>query len=332
MKNWRDYLLNWKLVSIPTKTDFRSITTREILVFEGPQGVSEFSPFLEYGSRESGNWARAALEAAYIPFSPNSNNLSININITLPRIPNNQVDNFLQEFPGCLTIKAKINNFEEDYQRLAECLRIDSNYIFRLDINGGWDLEKAKSEIALFHQEFGDKIQYIEQPVTSIEDMKKLKELDLIALAADETIRKNLEQDFSKVQEIADFAIIKWQPVGGFQNATTIAKQLEIPIVVSSALESGIGIYHGLNLASHLVQPDIACGLGTVNLLTSDILSNSPKIENGVIKYQKPKLDENKCDFYQASPQRQDWWENRLDEIWLEYLLPNSKKWGWDFL
>ena len=254
------------VVSIPVKNNFRSVKYREIALFQGPEGWSEFSPFLEYSSAESAIWLKAAIEAATKP-APKPIRDLVEVNATLPNVKPQEVSSILKGFQGCSTVKIKINDFLNDHLILQEVLKVMPKSKFRLDINGGWQLEEAVANLTNYEQEFPGQIDYVEQPCTDLADIKSLRGKVNLKIAVDESIRKFLSSDLTKINEVADIAIIKWAPSGGISAALEIIEKIKLPVVISSALESSVGISHGVALAS--VVPNLygACGLGTVSLL-----------------------------------------------------------------
>ena len=306
-------LADLEVLSIPTKTDFRGIKNREMVIFRGTNHWSEFSPFLEYSDEESKSWLRAALSAANNPW-PKLYRDAISINATLPKVPADQVAPILSAFPGVSTIKIKIDSFESDADLVEAALDFNPDAKIRLDINGGWDLKHALLNLHDFHLRFGKVFEYIEQPCNDLEDLKRLKAEIPMKIAVDESIRKNLNSNFTNFGEYADIAILKWQPLGGIESALKIAKEIGLPVVVSSALESGIGLSHGLALASSL-DIEMACGLGTANLLNSDIVNEELAIENGKIKVIPRTPDEKLITKYRANDERRLWWINRIERV-----------------
>lgn len=302
-----------QVVSIPVKNNFRGLKYREIALFEGPQGWSEFSPFLEYGKTESATWLKAAIESA-TKEAPKPLRDVITVNATLPNMPVSQINHLLKEFNGCTTIKIKINDFAQDQFLLREVLRVIPNAKFRLDANGKWTLEEAIANLNNYCQEFPTQIDYVEQPCMDIADLNALRKSVEIKVAVDESIRKFLGSDLTKLKEVADIAIIKWAPTGGITAALEIIEQINLPIVVSSALDSSVGISHGLSLASTVPNLYGACGLATSSLLASDVTSKPLIAENGKITNRKiiPDL----LDQFRAESARQIWWQDRVNEIY----------------
>ena len=307
-----------KVVSIPVKNNFRSVKYREIALFQGPEGWSEFSPFLEYSANESAIWLKAAIEAATKP-APKPIREVIEVNATLPNVKAEEVSSILKGFQGCTTVKIKINDFLNDHLILQEVLRVIPKAKFRLDVNGGWQLEEAVANLANYEHEFPGQIDYVEQPCIDLADIKSLREKVSLKIAVDESIRKFLGSDLTKIKEVADIAIIKWAPSGGISASLEIIEKIKLPVVISSALESSVGISHGVALAS--VVPNLygACGLGTVSLLEGDVTSKPLIAEDGFIKHRKitPDLIEQ----FKADPTRVIWWQDRVNEIFDRGLI-----------
>ena len=301
------------VLEIPTKTDFRGIRKRELVIFQGPNGWSEFSPFIEYSDAEAKVWLQAALESAFKK-SPDLKRNKIEINATLPRVEVSQVVQILNLYPGAKVIKIKIDSFESDRALIESALAFNPSAKIRLDINGGWSLDQAKREVPKFVEKFGTYIEYFEQPCNRLEELKELKQQFGIKIALDESIRKNLNSDFNEMADYGDFAIIKWQPSGGWSAATKLIEKIKLPVIISSALESGIGISRGLELAG-ILGIARACGLGTVGLLGADIVNEPLEIINGEIAISPRTPNMKAIEIFKASEERRAWWMARIDRI-----------------
>ena len=321
-----DIFKDYRVVAIPTKTDFRGINSREAFIFRGSQGWSEFSPFIEYGALESSHWLAAAIEGAYKPW-PKLKRKSIAINATLPRIPAEKVSTFLNNYPGCTTIKMKVNDFESDADRLEAVLDILPDAKIRLDVNGGWTLAEARGYLHDYFMRFGHVFEYIEQPCESLDDLATLKSEVPMKIAVDETIRKFIGSDFTSVAQIADVVVMKWAPSGGIAAAQKIISDIGLPAVISSAIDTGIGISHGLALAASLDSLEYACGLGTTALLVEDIATISMRPVDGLMHVDRAEPNLELLDKYQAPTARIEWWENRVTEIWQTTLSNEVKGW-----
>ena len=302
-----------QVVSIPVKANFRGINFREVALFEGPAGWSEFSPFIEYSNKESSTWLKAAIEGA-IKEPPRPIRDQVEINATLPNVKVSEVKELLAGFNGCNTIKIKINDFETDQALLIECLKEIPKAKFRLDVNGGWALEEAIANVQSYEKAFGSLIEYIEQPCTDFADLNSLRNSTGIKIAVDESIRKYLAGDLTKIKEVADIAIIKWAPTGGIDAALEVIEKIGLPVVISSALDSSVGISHGLSLAEAVPNLYGACGLGTVCLLEGDVTSNPLMPINGIIKNRKVIPD--RIEEFKAESGRQKWWQDRANAVY----------------
>ena len=303
------------VLSIPTKTNFRGIDHREVALFRGSQGWSEFSPFLEYEVDEAAHWLKAAVNAAYRPW-PTLYRESIPVNAIIPNVDPARVPELLSATPGCDTVKIKVNGFDDGAELVEAVLEVLPGAKIRLDVNGGWSLENAIQYLYEFHLRFGEIFEYIEQPCKELHDLKALKREIPFKVAADESIRKSLDSSFADLHEYADIAMVKWAPVGGFDAAHEIISSAGLPVVISSALDTGIGISHGLALAASFPKLDFACGFGTVALLESDICAPAAIPVMGELHVERREPNEKLINKYQADAERRVWWENRISEIW----------------
>jgi O-succinylbenzoate synthase len=307
-----------QVVTLPIKTNFQGLQVREIALFEGPAGWSEFSPFIDYSERESSTWLKAAIESATTTISSGSRD-SIPINATILNPSLSNVAQILEDFPGCNTVKIKLKDHEKGRAIISEVIKLIPSARIRIDVNGSWSLNEAIRNIKNYEDEFADFIDYFEQPCSSILDLKSLKKSINTKIAVDESIRKNLESDLSMFKEFADVAIIKWAPSGGITAALNIIEKIQLPVVISSALDSSIGISHGLTLASQVPNLYGPCGLGTVALLKNDVTSTPLIASNGVIKNRR--IIPDRLDALRASNDRQIWWQDRINTIYKKGLI-----------
>jgi O-succinylbenzoate synthase len=230
-----------------------------------------------------------------------------------------EVKQLLAAFAGCTTVKIKINDFISDQDLLVETLKHIPNAKFRLDVNGGWSLAEAVANLKNYEQEFGSLIEYVEQPCIDIADLSILRRSTSIKIAVDESIRKFLGSDLTKLKEVADIAIIKWAPSGGVRSALELIEKIDLPVVISSALDSSVGISHGLSLAAAVPNLYGACGLGTVALLDGDVTSEPLLAASGFMRNRKIIAD--RVSEFKVAPDRQSWWQDRADVIYEGGLL-----------
>ncbi len=298
-----------RVVALPTKTNFRGINVREVALFKGEYGWGEFSPFLEYDFRESAPWLASAIEAATKP-RPELFRQSIKVNGTIPALTDAaDLEGIVNSFPGVNTFKVKVgNNLSEDIARLAKVRALRPHAKLRIDVNGNWSVQEAITNLLAIFENIGP-LEYVEQPCATIGELRELKEklkID-IPIAADEVLRKALDPFAINLQGAADILMLKVQPLGGISRAHKLAQHHKLPVVISSALESAVGINHGLLLAASFPEMNFDCGLGTGSLLANDV-AQLP-IVNGEIGIQEIEPSFGGLD---VAPERYEWWKNRV--------------------
>jgi O-succinylbenzoate synthase len=310
-----DILASLQVLTLPTRTNFRSVTKREVALFKGPNGWGEFSPFLEYEAEEASYWLASGIEAAFgqLPLTQRD---EIEINATLPAVDTKiDVENILSWYPGAKVVKIKVGGeLSLDIARIENALAVNPKLKIRLDVNGGWSVKEATDSVTQLVERFGvETFQYIEQPVATVEE---LRELQLpIPVVGDEVIRKAKDPFAVDLNGAVDMLMLKVSPLGGIERAKAISAHHKLPVVVSSALESAVGISHGLKLAAALPELNYACGLGTGKLLANDVaelpivdgrMKVTSVIPSGMLNLQ-------------ATSERRTWWENRIRdsfEVW----------------
>ena len=292
-----------RVVSLPTKTNFRGINHREVALFQGPQGWAEFSPFLEYSDEESARWLACAIEAA-TQAPPALYRSSIAVNATLPALNGeSEIAQILAAFPGCTTIKIKVGtNEEEDLARIATVRKLNPEAKIRIDVNGLWSVDQASK----FLERCGE-IEYVEQPCASVEELRELKSRVDVKIVGDEILRKSTNPFEVDLKGAIDIVMLKVQPLGGIANAHALAAHHKLPVVVSSALESAVGINYGLTLAASFQELSFDCGLATGSLLASNVADLA--IVDG--KMQITRFEPN-FDGLETSADRFEWWKNRI--------------------
>lgn len=313
-----DQITDISVVALPLRTKFRGIVIRELLVFRGRNRWSEFSPFLEYGDEEAAQWLKGALAWANDPV-PAAFRTEIPVNATLPAVQPEQVADVLSPFGKFSSVKIKVaergQQLADDVARVRRVRDIYPEVKIRLDANGGFTVEQT---LELAQQLVDIPLEYIEQPVATIPELKELRvqiaERRLqLKVAVDESIRKSSDPLLVAREQAADIAVIKVQPLGGITEAMAIASESGLEIVVSSALESSIGIAHGLHLAAALPNLHYDCGLATAKLLGGDIVREPLVPVNGVIELREVEPDSKLLERYRATPEREDWWLARLE-------------------
>ena len=310
-----EILATLQVLSLPTRTNFRSVTKREVALFKGPNGWGEFSPFLEYEKEEASYWLGAGIEAAFGEL-PTLQRDEIEINATLPAVDSEiDVERILSWYPGAKVVKIKVgDDLEADLNRIQHAINFNNNLKIRLDVNGGWSVKQAEDSIARIIERFGiERFEYIEQPVATLEELRELKLP--IPVAGDEVIRKAKDPFSVDLQGAVDILMLKVSPLGGIARSLAIAKHHNLPIVVSSALESAVGISQGIRLAAALPQLNYACGLATGKLLSNDV-AELPIIAG---RMKVSEVHPTGMLNFQAAPERITWWKNRIRdsfEVW----------------
>jgi len=298
-----------RVIALPTKTNFRGINVREVALFKGEFGWAEFSPFLEYDDAEASHWLASAIEAATTP-RPQLFRTSVAINGTIPATNDKKVvEDLVASYPGVKTYKVKVgDNLSEDIVRLARIRSLGRKVNIRIDVNGLWSVEQALTNLYAFYENVGP-FEYVEQPCATLEELRELKNKIRIPLkvAVDEVIRKSPDPFALDLQGAADIVMLKVQPLGGIKRAHAIAEHHKLPIVVSSALESAVGIKYGLELAASFNEMNFDCGLGTGSLLAKDV-AQLPIVDGKLeISNFEPQLDG-----LDVAPDRYEWWKNRI--------------------
>ncbi|MBU3734259.1 MAG: O-succinylbenzoate synthase [Candidatus Planktophila sp.] len=298
-----------RVIALPTKTNFRGINVREVALLKGPYGWGEFSPFLEYDDVESSRWLASAIEAATQP-RPKLIRSTIAVNGTIPATNDQKViDDLVASYPGVTTYKVKVgDNLSEDIVRLARIRSLGRNINIRIDVNGLWSVEQALTNLYAFYENVGP-FEYVEQPCATLDELRELKSKIRIPLkiTVDEVIRKSLDPFALDLQGAADIVMLKVQPLGGIKRARAIAEHHKLPVVVSSALDSAVGINYGLTLAASFQDLNFDCGLATGSLLAKDV-AHLPIVDGMMeISEFEPQLEG-----LDVAPDRFEWWKNRI--------------------
>jgi len=310
-------LASLRVLALPMRTTFRSLNIRETALFKGENGWGEFAPFVEYSDQESLPWLESAIEAADKPLSPALRE-SIPINATVPASNDEaEIEQILSWYPGVDTVKIKVGTgIQEDLVRIAVVRKHLPKAKIRIDVNGSWSVKEALFNINAIYEVTGDLLEYVEQPVASLDELKQLKE-DMsvdVKIAGDEVLRKAKDPFAISLYGAIDILMLKVSPLGGIKRAMDLASHHKLPVVISSALESAVGISYGLALAARVPNLDYACGLGTSALFNQDV-SDIP-IVNGAIKATSYPIDLDRVGRYELKGERLEWWRNRISRVW----------------
>jgi len=307
-----------RVVTLPMHTRFRGVDTREALLFEGPEGWAEFSPFVEYDDAEASTWLSAAIDFAYNP-QPKPRRERIAVNATVPAIDVDQVAGVLARFDGARTAKVKVaergQQLTDDIARVRAVREVmGPEGRIRIDANGAWNVDEAEHAIrALSVYD----LEYAEQPCATIDELvevrARVKYMD-IPIAADESVRKASDPLAVARAGAADLLVIKAQPLGGLTRALRIVTATGLPVVVSSALDTAIGLSQGAALAAALPQLTFDCGLGTSSLFVKDVADF--RVVNGSVAVGRVVPDAAVLNRLAASPERRQWWIERLERCY----------------
>ena len=292
-----------RVVTLPTTTNFRGVTVREVALIHGEYGWGEFSPFLEYDDAESAPWLACAIEAATQP-KPQLYRTHVSINGTIPALNDlEELEKMIDSFPGVKTFKVKVGtDVSEDLHRLELVRTLRPNATIRVDVNGLWSVDEAEK----FINSIGD-VEYVEQPCATIEELRELKKRVDVKIVGDEVLRKAKDPFTVDLSGAVDYLMLKVQPLGGVKRAHKLAEHHNLPVVVSSALESAVGINYGLILGASFEDMRFDCGLGTGSLLAKNV-AELPIVDGKIaISDVIPNFDG-----LDVSADRFKWWENRI--------------------
>jgi o-succinylbenzoate synthase len=298
------------VVALPMRVRFRGITCRELALLDGPVGWGEFGAFLEYGDAEAAHWLAAAVDSAYRS-APAPRRDRIAINATVPAVPVAQVPEILARFPGACTAKVKV---AEPGQALADDVaRVEAVRAViptvRVDANGAWTVAQAVEAASALT--VTGPLEYLEQPCGTIEELAELRRRVDVPIAADESIRKASDPLAVVRAGAADIAVLKVAPLGGVSAVLAIAAQINIPVVISSALDSAVGIAIGLTAAAALPKLHHACGLGTGGLFVEDVCEPVAPVD-GCLPVGSVAPDPARLQALAALPERRQWWVERV--------------------
>jgi len=305
-----DLLDRLHVVSLPMRVRFRGIDIREVALIDGPAGWGEFGAFLEYEPPEAAHWLAAGIEAAYRePPAPDRDRIPINA--TVPAVNADEVPEVLARFPGARTAKVKVaepgRSLADDVARVNAVRALVPTV--RVDANGGWSVDEAVAAATALTAD--GPLEYMEQPCKTVAELAELRRRVDVPIAADESIR-TADDPLHVVREgAADIAVLKVAPLGGVRKLLDIAKQIDIPIVVSSALDSAVGIGQGLLAAAALPSLHHACGLGTGGLFVDDVAEPLSMVD-GCLPVKPVAPEPARLQALAAAPDRRQWWIDRV--------------------
>ncbi|RBY97218.1 O-succinylbenzoate synthase [Blastococcus sp. TF02-8] len=299
---------------VPLRTRFRGIDVRDGVLLRGPAGWGEFSPFWDYDAAESRRWWAAAVEATTEGW-PAPVRHSVPVNVTVPAVGAERAHAIVAA-SGCRTAKVKVaepgQSAAEDLARV-EAVRaaLGPGGAIRVDANAAWDVDTAAARIRSLDAAVG--LEYVEQPCATLEELAALRRRIDVRIAVDEGVRRSADPLRVDLREAGDVVVLKVQPLGGVRAALRVAEAHGLPCVVSSALESSVGIAAGVALAAALPELPFACGLATVALFTGDVSSSPLLPVDGALPVVRPEPD--RLAALAAPEGTAARWRSRIDEV-----------------
>ncbi|MDE3725289.1 o-succinylbenzoate synthase [Nocardiopsis sp. N85] len=288
--------------AVGLRNRFRGITVREGMLVRGPAGWGEFSPFAEYGPRECARWWAACHEAAHHGW-PAPVRDRVAVNVTVPAVDPERARAIVAA-GGCATAKVKVaekgRDPAEDLARV-EAVRdaIGPSGKVRVDANGAWDVDTAVRMIRALD---AYDLEYVEQPCVTLDELAEVRRRVDVPIAADESIRRAEDPLKVRAADAADIVVLKVQPLGGVRAALRVAEACGLPVVVSSAVETSVGLAAGVALAAALPELPYACGLATMQMLTADVTAEPLLPDNGYLPVRPVKVDEERLRAVEIAP------------------------------
>ncbi len=297
-----ELLPTMRAFAIPLHNKFRGITVREGALLRGPAGWGEFSPFADYGPAASSRWLASAIEAAMTGW-PAPVRSEIGVNATIPAV-GPRVAHDIAARSGCRTAKVKVaepgQRQRDDVERVAAVRdALGPGGRIRVDANGGWDVDQAAGMLRRLAR-FG--LEYAEQPCATLDELARLRRVVAVPLAADESIRKASDPLAVRVAGAADIVVLKVAPLGGVRPALRVAAECGLPVVVSSAVDSSVGLAAGVALAAALPELRYDCGLATMHLLTGDVVASPLLPEAGRLPVRAVQVDGERLEAWETDP------------------------------
>lgn len=255
---------------------------REGMLLEGPQGWGEFSPPADSDETTLARWLTAAIEVGTVGW-PDPVRGRVPIAVRVPAVDPVRAHQIVAG-SGCATaevvVAANPGSLADDIARL-EAVRdaLGAGGTVRVDADGGWDVETAVSSIAALSSAAGG-LEYVEQPCRTLDELAAVRRRVQVMIAADQSLRDprysaGISPGGIALTDAADIAVLACAPLGGARRALRVAEVCGLPCVVSSSMETSIGLAAGLALAGALPALPYACGLGTRTLLDGDVVAAS---------------------------------------------------------
>jgi o-succinylbenzoate synthase len=321
------------VVRLPLVTRFRGVDEREVLLLDGPLGWGEFAPFVEYAPIEASRWLAAAVEAGWSRW-PSARRDRVPVNAIVPAVSPEAAARLVRASGGCRTAKVKVaepgQSTADDVARVravaAALVDLDDGGAegarVRVDANGAWTVSVAVQALEALRAaavDGGAILEYAEQPCATLAEQAEVRRRVDVLIATDEGLRKAGDPAHVEgLRDATDILVVKVAPLGGVVKALEVASAYGLPVVVSSALDSSVGLAAGAALAAALDTLDHACGLGSGRLLAADVVPDGDRVlpVGGYVEVGRPVPDGDLLARLRAEPDREEWWRSRLADAY----------------
>ncbi|MDN6429037.1 MAG: o-succinylbenzoate synthase [Propionibacterium sp.] len=316
---------------LPMVTRFRRVTARDGILLHGPAGWGEAAPFWDYDAVESSAWLAAAIQEAPRP-APLPVRAEVPVNVTIPVCSSEDAARRVRHSGGCTTAKVKVADpgtaLAEDVERVAavrEALQetVGAAARIRVDANAAWTLPQAVEAIRALDDAAGG-LEYVEQPCASVEELARVRRRVDVPIAADESIRRAEDPLAVARAGAADIAVVKVAPLGGVTRALQIAHDTGLEVVISSALESSVGLAAGVRAAAALPELRHACGLATAQLLAADVTEQPLLPLGGALAVREVAPEESLVGAHPLPDGLEERWRDRLEAMCQALLAPSA--------
>jgi O-succinylbenzoate synthase len=276
---------------VPELTEHRlRIGDRDVTLLQGPAGWGECSPLPGYPS-DPVSCRAAAEEAALVGFPPPVRDaIPVNALVDGPFL--------VQEVRRFPAVKVKVRDAAGVALVAAVRDAVGPATPIRVDANGAWDVDLAVEMVARLARY---DVEFVEQPVAGIDDLARVRRAVDIPIAADECIRSLADARALRAADAADLVVLKQQPLGGVRAALQVYEAAGVPAVVTSMMETSVGIAAGVALAAALPELPYACGLATLGALPGDVTHEPLAPVDGVITVRAVAPDPDLLDRYRWS-------------------------------
>ncbi len=306
---------------VPMAHRFRGVTVREGVLLRGPAGWGEFAPFRDHDDAACVPWLRAALESATEGW-PAPVRDRVPVNAIIPVVDPDRAAEIVAA-SGCRTAKVKVAEAgvdpRADVRRVAAVrAALGAGGRIRIDANAAWTVDEAVAAIRLLGAAAGE-LEYVEQPCRTPAELAEVRRRTGVRIAADESIRLAADPGgagrAARLSSAIDVAVVKVSPLGGVRGTLRTAAAIGLPAVVSSAVDTSVGLAAGVAAAAALPDLPFACGLGTGTLLAGDVTSRPLRAVGGFLSVPAAPPEPDRLAEFEAGPAAREFWLARLDRV-----------------